>query len=86
MTNRSTAIEIVEVSEEELMRRLNVHLDVYGLRIRKTPEGSQARHKMGLYFVMDIQSNTCNQKNIDIEQMAREHDCLSALETLIASD
>jgi len=75
-----------QVSEEEIIRRLNRRLDQYGLRIRKTPDGSQARHRLGTFFVLDIESNTCNQKNIDIEQMAREHDCLSVLETLIASD
>jgi hypothetical protein len=82
----ATPFEIVEVSEEELIRRLNRVLDSYGLRIRKTPDGSQARHKLGMFFVMDIESNTCNQKYIDLEQYARDHNCLAALETLIASD
>ena len=85
-TSVASAFEMVEVSEEELIRRLNRVLNCYSLRIRKTHEGSQARHKLGIFFVMDIESNTCNQKYINLEQYARDHNCLAALETLVASD
>jgi hypothetical protein len=82
----TSAFETVGVSEDELMLRLNRVLDRDGLRVRKTPDGSQARRRLGRFFVMDIESNTCRQKHIDLEPFARDHNCLAALEMLVASD
>jgi hypothetical protein len=67
------------IDSSALIRRLNRQLESTGLLLRKS-RGRHVIQELGEYFL--VSRNRVARSNVDIERLAREHDCLEPWETV----
>lgn len=72
-----------EVTERAIFARLSRRLGHEGLIIRKCRENSQWFEDLGRYYVIDS-NNHLKHTHLDLEEFAREQECLSKQESLSA--
>jgi hypothetical protein len=71
------AIPKARIGCSALIRRLNRQLEPSGLLLRKS-RGRHVIEELGEYFL--VSRNRVARSNVDIERLAREHDCLEPAE------
>jgi hypothetical protein len=73
----------VPVSHRALLARLNRKLRAKDLIIRKA-RGAAAIAEVGEYYTLDLNANLLIEKDVNLEQIAEQHDALAPYEAMAA--